>query len=91
MQSHVDDYLKRMLDYIIPEFQAAQGLLAIKILRRRLVGYEEVTTITTWQSGEQMRCFCESTDFTSPGDALLQREPPHVYDLVFDADSDHDA
>ena len=85
MQSHVDGYLKRLLDYVIPEFQAAQGLSTVMILRRSLVGYEEIATITTWQSREYMQSFFESKVGTTSNAVLIQREPAHDFDVVFHA------
>lgn len=85
MQSHVDGYLKRMLNKVIPEYQAAEGLLTVMILRRSLVGYEEITTITTWHSREYMQSFFESKVGTTSNAVLIQREPAHDFDVVFHA------
>jgi len=85
MQSHVDGYLKRMLTNVMPEYQGAEGLLTVMILRRSLVGYEEITTITTWHSREYMQSFFESKVGTTSNAVLIQREPAHDFDVVFHA------
>jgi len=85
MQSHVDGYLKRMLNNVMPEYQEAEGLLTVMILRRSLVGYEEITTITTWHSREYMQSFFESKVGTTSNAVLIQREPAHDFDVVFHA------
>jgi hypothetical protein len=85
MQSHVEAHLKRMLEGVIPAYQAAPGLSTLMVLRRSLVGYEEITTVTTWQSEEHMQRFFESSPLTTPSTVLIQREPPQVYHLVFEA------
>lgn len=85
MQSHAEPYLKRLLDAVIPAYQAAPGLLAIEVLRRSLVGYDEILTVTTWQSEEHMQSFCEPSFETSYSGALTQRESPQIYQIVFDA------
>lgn len=86
MQSHVDAYLSHLLDTIVPEFQSVPGLLAIKVLRRSLVAYEEITMITTWKSGERIPSFRGLTAAAIPEIAVLERESPHDYEVVFDAD-----
>lgn len=84
-QSHGDFYLQHLLDTAVPAYQAAPGLLAILVLKRSLVAYDEITTITTWRSTEHMRNCCESSAVTTTSAALLEREPPHVYQVIFDA------
>jgi heme-degrading monooxygenase HmoA len=91
MQSHAEAYLKRLLEAVIPEYQAAPGLSALRVLRRSLVGYEEIATVTTWQSEEHMQKFCEPSPPSSPSSVSIQREPPHVYEIVFDAAHAHGA
>jgi hypothetical protein len=86
IQSHIDAYLKWLREEIIPGYQAAQGFSAIVVLRRSLVGYEEITTVTMWQSAEEMQRFATQSLCPGFGGVLLQREPPHVYELVFYAD-----
>lgn len=86
IQSHAAIYLKWLLETIIPGYQAAQGFSAIVVLRRSLVGYEEITTITMWQSAEEMQSFAGQSLYSDFGGVLLQREPPHIYELVFSAD-----
>jgi hypothetical protein len=86
-QSHVDTYLERLLEIAMPMYKATTSVSAIMVLRRSLVAYEEVITITTWQSIEKMKGF--QTDFPIkelvPGAVLIQREPPHLYQVVVDA------
>ena len=86
IQSHVEAYLKWLLEERIPGYQAAPGFSAIVVLRRSLVGYEEITTIAMWQSAEEMQRFATQSLCPGFGGVLLQREPPHVYELVFYAD-----
>jgi hypothetical protein len=85
MQPHAEAYLNRLLEAVIPAYQATPGLSALTVLRRSLVGYEEITTVTTWQSEQHMQSFYESTPVSSPSGVLIQRDPPHVYQVVFDA------
>lgn len=91
MQSHVEAYSKKLLQTVIPAYQAAPGLLAIAVLRRSLVGYEEIATVTTWQSEEHMQKFCESSSATSQTGASIQREPPQLYQVLFNARCTHEA
>jgi heme-degrading monooxygenase HmoA len=91
MQSHVEAHLKRLLEGVIPAYQAAPGLLTISVLRRSLVGYEEITTVTTWQSEEHMQKFCESNPLPSQYGVFHEKEPPHVYQIVFNASCAHEA
>jgi len=85
MESHAEAYLKRLLEAVIPSYRAVPGLTAIKVLRRPLVAYEEISILTTWKSEEHMRKFSEPNPVSSPDSALIQREPPHIYQLVLDA------
>lgn len=86
IQSHAEAYLKWLLEKIIPGYQAAPGFSAIVVLRRSLVAYEEITTITMWQSAEQMQSFANQCLKSGFDGVLLQREQPHVYELIFHAD-----
>lgn len=85
MQSHAEPYLRKLLDAVIPAYQTASGLLAMVVLRRSLVAYEEIATVTTWQSAAHMQKFCESSPATSHSGVLPPREPPQLYQVVFDA------
>ena len=85
MQSQAEPYLKGLLEALIPAYQTTPGLSALKVLRRSLVGYEEISMVTTWESEERMRGFREPLPMSSPNSALIQREPPHVYQLIFDS------
>lgn len=85
MESHVEAYLTRLLETVIPAYQEAPGLSAITVLRRSLVGYEEISTITSWQSEEHMRWFFEAEPVSSTKGISVQGKPPNVYQLVFDA------
>ena len=85
MQSHAEAYLQRLLEAVIPAYQEAPGLSAIMVLRRSLVGYEEISTITTWQSEEHMRWFFEAEPVSSTKGVAVQGKPPNLYQLVFDA------
>lgn len=85
MQSHTEPYLKRLLEAVIPAYEAAPGLLTVAVLRRSLVGYEEIATVTTWESEEHMQRFCESSPEMSQSGVFNQKEPPQLYQLVFDA------
>lgn len=85
MESHAEAYLKRLLEAVVPICQAAPGLSALTVLRRSLVGYEEIAIVTTWESEEHMQSFSESSALSSPCSVLIQREPPHVYQIVFEA------
>ena len=91
MQSHVKTHLKRLLEGVIPAYQAAPGLSALKVLRRSLVGYDEIATVTTWQSEEHMQRFFESSPLSNQSSVLIEREPPQVYRLVFEASHAHEA
>jgi heme-degrading monooxygenase HmoA len=66
MQSQRKPYLKRLLEAVIPAYEAAPGLLIVEVLRRLLVGYEEIPTETTWESEEHMQGFCESSPVIEP-------------------------
>ena len=85
MQSHAEAYLLQLLEAVIPSYQEAPGLSAIMVLRRSLVGYEEISTITTWHSEEHMRSFFEAEPVSSTKDVSVQGKPPNLYQLVFDA------
>jgi heme-degrading monooxygenase HmoA len=85
VQSHAESYLKRLLGSVIPAYEAASGLLTVAVLRRSLVGYEEFATVTTWQSEEHMQNFCESNPAISQSGTSIQREPPQLYQVVFNA------
>lgn len=91
MQSHARSYLKHLLEDVIPAYQTAPGLLTVVVLRRPLVGYEEIATVTTWQSEEHMQKFCESRPETSHTGVLPEREPAQLYEVVFNAFFGHEA
>lgn len=87
LQSDVDRYLGRLLAVELPMYQKADGLLAARVLRRALAGYEDIAVLTTWQSSEQMRIFLNLNPDVSQSEVdvvLIVREPPHVYQLVAD-------
>ena len=89
MQSHAESYLKQLLKAVIPAYQAAPGLLTVALLRRSLVGYEEIAIVTTWESEEHMQRFCDSSPVMSQSGASIQREPPQLYQVVFNAFHGH--
>lgn len=90
IQSHAEAFVKWLLDKVIPGYQPAPGFSAIVVLRRSLVGYEEITTITMWRSAEQVQSFANQPLWPGFGGVLLQREPPQAYEIVFSADCDHE-
>lgn len=85
MQSQAEPYLKQLLEALTPACQATPGLSALRVLRRSLVGYEEISMVTIWESEERMQGFCEPIPVSSQSSVLIQREPPLVYQLVFDS------
>jgi len=85
MQSHAEAYLQRLLEAVIASYQEAPGLSTIMVLRRSLVGYEEISTITTSESEEHMRSFFEAEPVSSTTGVSVQGKPPNLYQLVFDA------
>jgi len=56
------------------------------VLRRSLIGYEEITVMTSWDSEEDLRNSLQlSTAGTEISVATIQRESPNLYQVVLDA------
>lgn len=71
MQSHAEASLKRLLEGAIPAYQVAPGLSGLTVLWQSLVGYEEITVVTIWQSEEHMKSFFESSAVSSSSRILI--------------------
>jgi hypothetical protein len=80
VESYVDD-LRRC---VIPLHTDATGLVSVSILRRQLVAYGEVATVSTWKSCDAMGEFALNKLPPSAGSlyTVLRREPL-TYELVF--------
>src|SRR6516165_8885447 len=81
-----EKYSEHLRTQIIPNYEQAEGLISVTIVRRTLVAYWEFAVISTWRSERAMTSFIEDetsmTDASEINHGLIQRSPPQVYDLV---------
>lgn len=87
-QSDIDGYMAYLKDVVIPKYLGADGILAITVLRRSLVAYEEITFMSNWVSGEHLVNFVASNpavDPSRPGFVAIQRDEPRIHQVVMEA------
>jgi heme-degrading monooxygenase HmoA len=72
----VDAYLEELRRDVLPLYSQAAGFMSVTILRRQLVAYGEVVTISCWNSEGEIREFLNQQWSLSPGTnfAVIQRE-----------------
>lgn len=79
----VESYLDELRQTVIPLYSCAVGLVSVSILRRRLVGYGEVATVSTWESSQVMSDFFDHVLPASATSAhTVIRKEPLTYELV---------
>jgi heme-degrading monooxygenase HmoA len=63
--SEFRSYLEEMERITLPAYEGAGGLISVVLLRRVLVAYIEVATISTWRSKEELAQFLKHTSPTA--------------------------
>jgi heme-degrading monooxygenase HmoA len=58
-QSQAKDYLAYLQTTILPRYRSAPGLVSVQLLRRPVVAYVEVLTLSTWQTEDSLKGFAE--------------------------------
>jgi len=83
-QSQFGKYLEYVEKSVVPAYEVAAGLISVCLLRRTVVGYIELLTLSLWQSDEALTAFLES----QPGPIGLRSDygaihmEPHAYEQV---------
>jgi hypothetical protein len=79
----VETYLEELRNNVIPLYSGAVGIVSVSILKRHLVGYGEIATVSAWSSIEEMSEFFHSQLPPSLGSrhTVIRREPL-TYELV---------
>jgi len=86
-QSDIDRYLAHLKAVVVSKYLEADGILAVTVLQRSLVAYDEITLMSTWASGEHLANFMASNPAVDPiqaGFVSIQRDQPRVHQLVMD-------
>jgi len=77
------EYLERLQRDAIPAYEAALGIVSIQLLRRSLVAYDELLTLSVWESEEALTRFLERPPLTdAPSDLRGIESEPRIYQLV---------
>ena len=77
------EYLDRLHRDAIPAYETAQGIVSIQLLCRSLVAYDELLTISVWESEEALMRFRETRLVTDePSDLRGIESVPRTYELV---------
>ncbi len=79
----VESYLEELRDNVIPLYSGAAGIVSVSVLKRHLVGYGEIATVSTWSSIDEMSEFFRSQLPPSLGSrhTVIRREPL-TYEVV---------
>lgn len=54
---HVDRFVEHITNEVAPRLRTAPAVVSFYLWRRRLVSYEEITTVSIWQSREGLDLF----------------------------------
>ena len=52
ISDHIEDFLAKLRVEVLPAYTSADGILSVLVLRRALVGYNEVMVLSLWESKE---------------------------------------
>jgi heme-degrading monooxygenase HmoA len=95
LKTKIEEYLDYAQRTLLPAYEAAAGLNSVHLLQRSLVAYEELITISVWDSEEGLIHFVERCAPQSVGPDLAGIEfEPHSYTLLLSRNgqqSDHTA
>jgi len=81
--ARIDDYLEYLQRDLIPRYETAEGIESVWVLQRRLLAYDEVTTISVWQAEEALTRFFEGRPLNDPNCEYSGIEfESHTYKLV---------
>jgi len=87
-RSDVDIFLEYVENTVIPIYEAADGLVRVEVLRRSMVSYEEVLTVSFWRSEQNLRRLAISepaTDNIKEKYGAIPLEP-RTYEIAFPRD-----
>jgi len=59
-ESHLASYLGHLENGVIPKYEAAEGMVRVYLLQRRLVAYVEILEVSLWRSQEVVQRFMEN-------------------------------
>ena len=65
-KSEIGEHLRRLQRDVIPAYEAALGIVSIQLLRRSLVAYDELLTISVWESEDVLVRFLETLPLGEP-------------------------
>jgi heme-degrading monooxygenase HmoA len=82
-KTKIVEYLEHVRRNLLPAYNKAPGLDAVHFLHRSLVAYDELVTISVWQSEEALRHFTAGSDPDVGSRELAGIEfEPRTYKLV---------
>jgi heme-degrading monooxygenase HmoA len=62
-KTQLPEYYEYMENNLVPRYTNSPGLSSIQLLKREFVAYDEITTISSWDSEEAMNAFLETKPF----------------------------
>jgi hypothetical protein len=63
-ESELGSYFADLETSVIPNYEAARGMVTVYLLQRRFVAYIEVLTVSLWRSQDALGRFVESQSVT---------------------------
>lgn len=73
-------YLTDLSERVLPLYRRAEGLQSVSVLRRHLIAYGEIATLSVWHSKEAMEDFCREP-LPLPTGTVIRHEAL-VFDLI---------